>query len=229
MVAAHELRKTYGERTAVANVTFFVAAGESVGVLGLNGAGKSTTLRLVLGALAPTSGRAEVDGLDVRRRPREVKAKVGYLPETAPLYDELTPREQLRFFGQLRAVPDARSEAERSLELAGVALSDRNRPARELSKGIRQRVGLAQALLGAPPLLILDEPTDGLDPAQRVEVRRLIRGLSGTHTVLLSTHVLPEVQEVCSRVLILHEGRVALELPAAAEDLERRFLEVTAQ
>jgi ABC-2 type transport system ATP-binding protein len=229
MVAAHSLRKTYGERVAVENVTFSVAPGESVGVLGLNGAGKSTTLRLLLGALAPTSGRAEVDGLDVRGRPREVKTKVGYLPETAPLYDELTPREQLGYFARLRGLPDAAAEAERTLGLAGVAPADRVHPSRELSKGIRQRVGLAHALLGSPPLLILDEPTDGLDPAQRVEVRRLIRSLAGTHTVLLSTHVLPEVQEVCTRVLILHRGQVALELPASAADLERRFLEVTAQ
>lgn len=226
-VSAEGLRKVYGTHVAVADVSFSVRAGERVGVLGLNGAGKSTTLRLLMGALAPTSGRASIDGYDVTRSPLEVKRRVGYLPETAPLYGELTPREHLGLFAKLRGIQKIRAEIERALDRAGVSERERERPVSELSKGFRQRVGLALALLGDPPVLVLDEPTDGLDPAQRAEVRKLVRTLDGDHAVLLSTHVLSEVQEVCSRVLILHQGRVAAELDASASDLEARFLEVT--
>jgi ABC-2 type transport system ATP-binding protein len=229
MVTARNLRKQYGEALAVADVSFTIQSGERVGLLGLNGAGKSTTLRLLMGVHAPSSGSVEVDGRDVTREPEEVKRRIGYLPETAPLYRDLTPLEQLTFFARLRQLPSPQSEAAHALEQAGVATRESRRPISELSKGFRQRVGLAQALLGAPPVLILDEPTDGLDPAQRVETRRLIRSLGERHTILLSTHVLPEAQEICSRVLILHEGRIALDLPAQSAELEARFLEVTRQ
>ena len=227
VLAAQGLRKVYGDQVAVSDVTFSVQSGERVGILGLNGAGKSTLLKLLLGATAPSAGAAFVEGKDVQRSATAIKRRLGYLPETAPLYLELTPLEQLVYFAELRGSTRPRAETLDALSRAGVSNDQQSRPIGQLSKGYRQRVALAQALLGSPPLLILDEPTDGLDPAQRAEVRRLIKTLSERHTVLLSTHVLPEAQEVCTRVLVLHHGRIALELPAAAGDLEARFLEAT--
>jgi ABC-2 type transport system ATP-binding protein len=229
MIEAQGLRKSYGDQVALADVSFTVSEGERVGLLGLNGAGKSTLLRILIGALSPTTGKAQVAGHDIDRASLAARRSVGYLPETAPLYLELTAEEQLAFFARVRLRPPRRAQVQDALALAGVGERERSCPVGELSKGHRQRVALALALLGSPPVLILDEPTDGLDPAQRAEVRRLIRDLGGQHTVLLSTHVLSEVQQVCSRVLVLHRGSLVADFPAQAADLEQRFLEVARQ
>jgi ABC-2 type transport system ATP-binding protein len=236
MIEVSHLTKRYRERVAVDDLSFSVAEGEILGFLGPNGAGKTTTMRVLTGFLPASSGLVKVAGHDVFEEPLEVKRRIGYLPETPPLYPEMTVRGYLRFVATLRGVKRGQmaTELERVGDATGTT-SVMGRVIQNLSKGFRQRVGIAQALLGSPPVLILDEPTEGLDPIQRAEVRRLIKGLGGKHTVILSTHILPEVTMTCEKVLILHQGRlVAFDTLAAlvnvdgtAESLEETFLRLT--
>lgn len=209
MIEVENLTKRYRDRVAVDRLTFTVPEGEILGFLGPNGAGKSTTMKMLTGFLPPTEGRIKIAGFDVFEQPLEVKRRIGYLPETPPLYMEMTVKGYLRFVSALRQVPRSKvgSEVERVGQLCGLG-QVMDRIIQNLSKGYRQRVGIAQALLNDPPLLILDEPTEGLDPAQRAEVRALIKSLAGKHTVILSTHILPEVTMTCERVLIINHGRM---------------------
>ncbi len=209
MIETRDLTKKYGTDAAVAGITFTVRRGEIVGFLGPNGAGKTTTMRMLTGFFPPTSGTAAVAGFDVVSGSLDVRRRVGYLPETTPLYPDLTPIEYLEFIGSLRglrgqALASAVARVVESCALSGVLGKDIG----ELSKGYRQRVGIAQAILHNPDLLILDEPTSGLDPSQVVEVRELISMLGKEKTVILSTHVLSEVQAVATRVIILAGGRI---------------------
>jgi ABC-2 type transport system ATP-binding protein len=209
LIEVQQLTKRYGDRVAVRDLSFTVAKGEVVGFLGPNGAGKSTTLRMLTGFLEPSEGEVRVDGIDARERPLEVKRRVGYMPEAVPLYLEMRVVEYLRYRAELKGVPRKQiaSHVDRALELASVT-DVRTRVIGQLSKGYRQRVGLADALVADPPLLILDEPTAGLDPNQIRQVRDLVRELSKEKTVLLSTHILPEVEAICGRVLIIDRGRL---------------------
>jgi ABC-2 type transport system ATP-binding protein len=209
MIEVTGLSKRYRDRIAVEDLTFGVPEGEILGFLGPNGAGKSTTMRILTGYLPATSGTVKVAGFDVFEEPYEVKRRIGYLPETPPLYPEMTVRGYLRFVASIKGVRRGQlaAELERVAHATGVA-EVMDRLIQNLSKGYRQRVGVAQALLGNPPVLILDEPTEGLDPSQRAEVRQLIKGLAGQHTVILSTHILSEVTMTCERVLILNQGRM---------------------
>ena len=210
MIEAVALTKRYGAVEAVRGASFRVDQGEIVGLLGPNGAGKTTIMKILTGYHYPTAGTVTVNGVDVTEDPVAVKRALGYLPENAPLYGDLTVREYLDFVADARSLTGAgRPEAvERTLEVCGLA-SQVDRPIDELSKGFRQRVGLAQAIIHDPAILILDEPTTGLDPNQIQEIRHLIRDLGSNKTVILSTHILQEVEAVCDRVLILHEGRIA--------------------
>ena len=236
MIEVHHLTKRYRDRVAVDDLSFQVAEGELLGFLGPNGAGKTTTMRVLTGFLPASSGLVKVAGHDVFEEPLEVKRRIGYLPETPPLYPEMTVRGYLRFVATLRGVPRGQlaTELERVAEATGTT-TVMGRVIQNLSKGFRQRVGLAQALLGSPPVLILDEPTEGLDPIQRAEVRRLIKGLGGKHTVILSTHILPEVTMTCDKVLILHQGRLVafdaisslVQTDGSSETLEETFLRLT--
>lgn len=209
MIVARHLTKRYGPLLAVDAIDFSIPRGVVVGFLGPNGAGKSTTIRMIAGYLTPTAGRVEVDGLDVVRQGKMVRQRIGYLPEAAPLYTEMRVDEFLKFRARMFAIP--RSKRRRSIDLAlrRCGLDDvQRRPIHHLSKGYRQRVGLAAALLHQPPVLILDEPTVGLDPAQIREVRSLIRELAAHHTILLSTHILPEVELTCDRIMMIARGRI---------------------
>lgn len=210
-------------------VSFRVEPGEIVGFLGPNGAGKTTTLRMLTGYLAPTSGEVRIDGIDAVRDSIEARARLGYMPEGVPLYREMRVYEYLRHRAALKSVDDVADALDRSLELAGVA-DARTRIIGQLSKGYRQRVGLAEALIADPKILILDEPTSGLDPNQVRQFRELVRSFAGDKTVLLSTHILSEVEAVCDRVIIIREGeKVADLVPGDAETkLEDVFAELTA-
>jgi ABC-2 type transport system ATP-binding protein len=209
MIEVRGLTKRYRDRVAVDDLTFSVPEGEILGFLGPNGAGKSTTMKILTGYLPATSGTVKVAGFDVFEEPYEVKRRIGYLPETPPLYPEMTVKAYLRFVASIKGVRRGQmaTELERVAHATGVA-EVMERLIQNLSKGYRQRVGIAQALLGNPPVLILDEPTEGLDPSQRAEVRQLIKGLAGQHTVILSTHLLSEVTVTCERVLIINQGRM---------------------
>lgn len=210
MIDVQGLTKHYGPVPAIRDLTFHARAGEIVGFLGPNGAGKTTTMRILTGFMPPTSGSARVAGFDVVDQSLEVRRRVGYLPETVPLYPEMTVFEYLAFMGALRRVPDLDDRIDEILEQVG--LTERAESfIGNLSKGLRQRVGLAQALLHRPEVLILDEPTIGLDPAQIIEVRRIIQDLGRERTVLLSTHILSEAQQVCDRVLIINHGVIVAE------------------
>ncbi len=209
MIQADSLSRTYGERWAIRDVTFQAREGEILGFLGPNGAGKTTTMRILTGFLSPTSGRAVVAGYDMNEKPLDAKRHIGYLPEVLPLYDDFTPAEYLSFVARLkrvdrRKIPDA---VDRALTLCGAA-DVAGRLIRNLSRGYRQRVGLAQALVHDPDVLILDEPTSAMDPRQIVEIRNVIKGLRGAHTVILSTHILPEATAVCDRVIVINDGTV---------------------
>ena len=209
MISVEGVSKRYGQHLAVDDISFRVDAGEVVGFLGPNGAGKSTTMNIITGYLSATAGRVTVDGFDVLEDPDQVKRRVGYLPELPPLYLDMTVREYLRFVARLKKAErsTAAQQQERILELAGIA-HVRDRLIKNLSKGYRQRVGLAQALVGSPRVLILDEPTIGLDPHQIIEIRNLIRELGHEHTIILSSHILPEVSAVCDRVIIINRGKL---------------------
>jgi ABC-2 type transport system ATP-binding protein len=210
MIRVEGLTKDYGPRRAVADVSFEAKQGEIVGFLGPNGAGKTTTMRILTGYMPPTEGSAQVAGFDVVEESLEVRKRVGYLPETVPLYTDMTTLEYLTFMADLRKLPEAEDRAYETLELVGMD-GRANSYISSLSKGMRQRIGLAQALIHRPEVLILDEPTIGLDPAQVVEVRHLIREMGKQRTVLLSTHILSEAQQICDRVLIINKGRIIAE------------------
>jgi ABC-2 type transport system ATP-binding protein len=209
MIEVEHLSKSYGAVAAVRDLSFQVEKGQVVGFLGPNGAGKSTTLRILAGFLGASSGRVRIAGFDVAEDPHEARSRLGYMPETSPLYPEMKVREYLAFRAELKAVPRARRNAEvgRCLELARVS-DVAEVLIGHLSKGYRQRVGLADALLHSPPLLILDEPTAGLDPNQIREVRALIGSLGAEHTILLSTHILSEVEASCSRAIVIAKGQL---------------------
>lgn len=221
MIRVTGLTKDYGARRAVDHVTFEAQQGEILGFLGPNGAGKTTTMRILTGYMPPTDGEAKVAGYDVVDESLEVRRRVGYLPETVPLYTDMAVFEYLKYMADLRKLPDAETRVDEVLEIMG--LGDRSEGMiGNLSKGMRQRVGLAQALLHRPEVLILDEPTIGLDPGQVVEVRNLIREIGKERTVLLSTHILSEAQNICDRVLIINKGRIVAE--DTPENLQARLL-----
>jgi ABC-2 type transport system ATP-binding protein len=209
VIEVQHLTKRYGRVTAVDDVSFRVERGEILGFLGPNGAGKTTTMRILTGYIPASEGRATVAGFDVFDQPLEAKRRTGYLPETPPLYPDMTVSEYLNFVSHIKGVPtaDRRSRVAAVMERTRVA-DVANRHCGKLSKGYRQRVGLAQAIIHNPEVLILDEPTAGLDPKQIIETRQLIRSLAGDHTVILSTHILPEVAQTCQRVVIINKGKV---------------------
>jgi ABC-2 type transport system ATP-binding protein len=209
VIEVQHLTKQYGPVTAVSDVSFKVDKGEVLGFLGPNGAGKTTTMRILTGYMPPSDGKAIIAGYDVMEHPIEAKRRTGYLPETPPLYPDMTVRDYLTFCARIKGVP----KADRTTRVASTMdrtriLDVADRHCSKLSKGYRQRVGLAQALLHNPDVLILDEPTAGLDPKQIIETRNLIKELAGEHTIVLSTHILPEVSQTCSRVVIINRGRV---------------------
>ena len=210
MIQVEGLTKDYGARRAIDDLSFHAEKGEILGFLGPNGAGKTTTMRILTGYMPPTAGKAMVAGYDVVDQSLEVRRRVGYLPETVPLYPDMSVYDYLKFMADLRHLPAADERVDEALEL--VHMEDRAEGyIANLSKGMRQRIGLAQALLHSPEVLILDEPTIGLDPAQILDVRNLIRGLAGERTILLSTHILSEAQQLCNRVLIINKGRIVAE------------------
>lgn len=237
-VSTSELSRSYGARTAVHDISFELRQGEVLGLLGPNGAGKTTTLQMLAGCLAPSAGHIEICGIDLLERPREAKALLGFLPETPPLYRDLTVDEYLRFAARLHRVPKADIPAalERAKQRCGLADTGK-RLIGSLSKGFQQRVGIAQAIVHNPRVVILDEPTVGLDPIQIREIRSLIRELGGKYSVILSTHILPEVESVCDRIQIMNRGQLVFsgdfaELKQAHPEqasLEEVFIQLTQQ
>jgi ABC-2 type transport system ATP-binding protein len=234
VIEVQHITKRYGRVTAVDDVSFRVERGEILGFLGPNGAGKTTTMRILTGYMPATDGRATVAGYDVFTHPIEAKARTGYLPETPPLYPDMTVREYLDFVAKIKGVAPRERKQRVSEVMRRTRVDDMAaRHCAKLSKGYRQRVGLAQALIHNPEVLILDEPTAGLDPKQIIETRDLIRGLAGDHTIVLSTHILPEVAQTCQRVVIINKGRVvAVDTPenltARLKGAETMFVHVDA-
>jgi ABC-2 type transport system ATP-binding protein len=230
MIEVRGLTKYYGKLAALRSISFDATAGEVLGILGPNAAGKTTTMRILAGYTPPSAGQARVAGYDVAKAPQDVRRHIGYLPEEVALYGEMSVRAYLDFMAGLHGMRRRKARLDEVMEmcqLTGMA----SRPAGKLSRGYRQRVGLAQALLHNPPVLILDEPTAGLDPAQIIEVRDLIRSLGKAHTVILSTHILSEVEHICGRVMILNEGQIVAEdsrqqLRARLKGSERIYIEV---
>jgi ABC-2 type transport system ATP-binding protein len=209
MIVVKELTKRYARTTAVDHISFSVEKGQIVGFLGPNGAGKTTTMRVLTCFLPPSAGTATVGGFDVLEQPREVKKRIGYLPETPPLYPEMSTGEYLRFVGKLKGLSGAELDKRIDYVCGRCFVADvRNKLLGKLSKGYRQRVGLAQAIIHNPEVLILDEPTAGLDPKQINETRDLIKSLAGDHTIILSTHILPEVEQTCEQVIIINKGKL---------------------
>jgi ABC-2 type transport system ATP-binding protein len=209
MITVNGLTKKYAHTTAVDQISFEVGKGQIVGFLGPNGAGKTTTMRMLTCFLTPTNGTATVAGYDILEQPMEVKKRIGYLPETPPVYPEMRVDEYLRFVGQLKGLPAADLGARVDYACERCAVADvRHKLIGKLLKGYRQRVGLAQAIIHNPDVLILDEPTAGLDPKQINETRDLIKSLAGDHTIILSTHILPEVSQTCERVIIINKGKI---------------------
>jgi ABC-2 type transport system ATP-binding protein len=234
VIEVQHLTKRYGPTTAVDDVSFRVERGEVLGFLGPNGAGKTTTMRVLTGYMPPSEGKAIVAGYDVMSQPIEAKRRTGYLPETPPLYPEMTVRDYLSFVARIKGVPRAERKTRVNAAMERTRIADMaNRHCAKLSKGYRQRVGLAQAIMHNPEVLILDEPTAGLDPKQINETRQLIKDLGGDHTVILSTHILPEVSQTCHRVVIINKGRVvAVDTPenltARLRGSETMFVQVDA-
>lgn len=234
MIQADSLSKFYGPFVAVHDVSFSIPQGQVAAFLGPNGAGKSTTMKLLTGFLAPSRGGARIGGLDISTHREEASRLIGYLPENGPLYNEMTPSGLLKFLGKARGLSSANLRDRMQYVAERCSLrSVWSKPISKLSRGFRQRVGMAQALLHDPDILILDEPTSGLDPNQVHEVRELIRALSKSKTILLSTHILAEVKAVCSRVILVHDGRLVLDGPVddfadKAETMEERFRKLTA-
>lgn len=220
MISVQNLTKDYGPHRAIDHLNFTAEKGEVLGFLGPNGAGKTTTMRILTGYMPPTSGTATIDGLDVMDDSLKVRQKVGYLPETVPLYEDMRVTDYLEFMGKLHKVPDIETRVDDVLIQIG--MDERSHSLiKNLSKGMRQRVGLGQALLHHPDVLILDEPTIGLDPKQIKEVRTLIRNIGKERTVMLSTHILSEAQQICDRVIIINKGKIVAE--DAPENLQNRL------
>jgi ABC-2 type transport system ATP-binding protein len=234
MIEVESLTKRYGDFTAIKNVSFRVNKGEIVGFLGPNGAGKTTTMRIITGFLPATEGNVSVSGHDVFKDGMKAKKKIGYLPEHPPLYTDMGVEEYLRFVAKIKGVQRSQRANAIGRVIEKCGLRDvRNVIINKLSKGYKQRVGLAQAMVHDPEVLILDEPTIGLDPKQIIEIRQLIRSLAGDHTIILSTHILPEVTMVCQRVLIIDQGRIvaddSLEKLTTAMSLENVFVKLTTE
>src|SRR5438046_5947730 len=209
MIKVTELTKKYARNVAVDHISFEVQKGEIIGFLGPNGAGKTTTMRMLTCFLPPSAGSATVAGFDVLEQPLEVKKRIGYLPETPPLYPEMNTGEYLNFVGKLKGLSGAELHKQVDYVCERCAIGDvRTKLLGKLSKGYRQRVGLAQAIIHNPDVLILDEPTAGLDPKQINKTRDLIKGLAGDHTIILSTHILPEVEQTCEKVIIINQGKL---------------------
>lgn len=220
MIEVSKLTKRFGERTAVDHITFNAKPGEVVGLLGPNGAGKTTTMRMLTGFIPPSEGTATIAGHDVVKDSLDARQNVGYLPERVPIYPDMTVRDFVIFWARLRGQRNAKKQADAAIER--VSLTERrNTLIRNLSKGMRQRLGFAQALAHDPPVLILDEPTIGIDPQQVIEVRETVRELGKTKTVLFSTHILSEAEQVCDRVVIIHEGKIVAQGKPA--DLKRKL------
>ena len=209
MIDISHLTKRYGDHTAVSDLSLNIVSGKIYGFLGPNGAGKSTTMNIITGYIAATEGTVKIDGFDILKQPEEARKCVGYLPELPPLYMDMTVEEYLKFVADLKKIPkqEKRQSIAEVMELTKIA-DVKNRLIRNLSKGYRQRVGLAQAIIGYPEVIILDEPTVGLDPKQIIEIRELIQSLGKKHTVILSSHILSEVREVCEHIFILSKGRL---------------------
>lgn len=222
MIEVDKVTKYYGAHPAVRDLDFRIEEGECVGFLGLNGAGKTTTLRLLSCLLLPTSGRVRIRGIDAEEQPHEIRKFIGFLPDTPPVYSEMTVTEFLRFAGKLRRMngPEIQKRLPHVVEICGLE-PVAEQPIATLSHGYRQRVGIGQAIIHDPALLILDEPIQGLDPVQIVEMREMIRNLRGKHTILLSTHILSEIEQTCDRILMLNEGRIAAQ--GSEEELASRF------
>jgi len=222
MIQVEQLSKYYGARAAIRNLSFRIDSGEVVGFLGLNGAGKTTTLRILGCVLLPTSGMVRLDGQDLLSAPRQLRARIGWLPETPPLYEDMAVGEYLAFVAGLRGVESGRipTRVGETEERTGLTALDAE-PISTLSHGYRQRVGVAQALVHGPDVLLLDEPANGLDPVQNVEMRALIRGLRGDHTVLVSSHILPEIAQTCDRLLVVRDGELVAQ--GSEAELEERL------
>jgi ABC-2 type transport system ATP-binding protein len=228
MILAENLTRKYGTFTAVEDVSFKIAPGEIVGLLGHNGAGKTTIMKMLTGYLEPTAGTITIDGHDVETDREAVQALIGYLPENCPVYPEMTVVDFLDYAAELKGVPDAGRPAALSRVIRATGLTEKaTEPISSLSRGLRQRVGVAQAILHRPKIVILDEPTNGLDPSQIKHMRTLIKSLAENATVILSTHILQEVQSVCDRVIIVNRGRLALDASLADLNAERRLRVVT--
>ncbi len=212
MIDVQGLTRYYGEKRAISDVTFHVNKGEILGLLGPNAAGKTTTMRILTCYMPPTSGTATIAGYDIFNNSMEIRRITGYLPENPPLYSDMRVDDYLDFVSQIKGIEASRRKAEIDTVVEKTSIGDvRNRIIGKLSKGYKQRVGLAQSLLNNPQIVILDEPTVGLDPKQIIEIRQLIKNLSGEHTVILSSHILPEIEQTCQRVVIINEGRVVAE------------------
>lgn len=234
VIEVDHLVKRYGDFEAVQNISFQVHKGEIVGFLGPNGAGKSTTMRILTGYLPLTNGQVKIAGSDIEKNPRDVKRRIGYMPEVPPLYLDMTVREYLMFVARIKGVPSKQRRAQVEKVMTQCAIGDmQNRVMSKLSKGYRQRVGLAQALVNDPDVLILDEPTAGLDPTQIIEIRKLIKSLAGQRTIILSTHILPEVAMTCDRAIIIHHGKIvaddSIESLSKGRTLEEVFISLTMQ
>ena len=221
MIEVKNLTKVYGDHTAVDHLSFKINNGKIYGLLGPNGAGKSTTMNMITGCLAPTEGSVKINGFDVSREPQKAKRCIGYLPEIPPVYEEMTPEEYLRFVAEAKGVSFERAvrQVHEAMELTQIAPM-RHRLIKNLSKGYRQRVGIAQAMLGNPDIIILDEPTVGLDPKQIIEIRSLIRRLGEMKTVIISSHILAEISEICDHVLIIAGGKLIANAPI--EELQKK-------
>jgi ABC-2 type transport system ATP-binding protein len=232
LIEVDHLTKSYGKNLAVNDISFTVDKGEILGFLGPNGAGKTTTMRILTGYLPATSGSARISGFDVFEDSMEVRRRIGYLPETPPLYLDMNVHTYLDFVARIKGVPGSElpNRVRRAMELANIS-DKRDQLIKRLSRGYKQRVGIAQAIVHNPDVVILDEPTVGLDPKQIIEVRKLIKGLAGEHTIILSTHILPEASQTCDRVVIINRGRIAAvdtpeNLTNQLKGSERALLEV---
>lgn len=219
-IVIRNLTKLYGTQKAIDNISFSINSGEIVGFLGPNGAGKSTTMKILCGYIPQSSGVAEVCGMEVKNEPIGVKKRIGYLPELNPLYADMYVAEYLRFISEIHKIKDAKKAIERVIETTGLVL-ERKKKIGQLSKGYKQRVGLAQALLNDPDVLILDEPTSGLDPNQMGEIRKLILSLGKDKTILLSSHIMQEVEAMCSRVIIINSGKIVAD--DTVEEVKKRL------